>query len=120
MPINYPKFEKKITDRIEEAKFQSIKNRPGTIMAYDKERNTATVIVDEKFSSNIGNMLQDVPCPFVYGIQMVSPSPGTRCLIAFRDEHEDSAYIVSYFNDGPSYKNVRNSVLDTGVPKFMA
>lgn len=120
MPANYPKFEKRITDRIEESKFTSIKNRPGTIMMYDEVKNTATILVDEKFSNNIGTLLPNVPCPFIYGIQTVAPYPGTRCLVGFRDEHEDSAYVLMYFNDGPSNQNIRNSVLDTGIPKFMA
>ena len=67
-----------------------------------------------------GNILVKVPCPFVYGVQTVAPSPGTRCMVGFRDEHEDSAYVLMYFNDGSSYKTTRNSALDTGVPKFMA
>jgi hypothetical protein len=55
MPINYPKFDKKITDRIEDSKFTGVKNRPGTIMMYDSVKNTATVLIDEKFSGNIRN-----------------------------------------------------------------
>lgn len=119
MPINYPKFNKKISDQIEEAKFRSNKTRPGTIMNYNSSQNTATVIVDEKFSSVIGNMLANVPCPFIYGVQTVAPAPGTRCLVGFRDEHEDDPYIIMYFNDPGSYKNTRNTSVDTGVPKFM-
>jgi hypothetical protein len=120
MPINYPKFEKRITDKIEDNKFTSTKNRPGTIMMYDSIKNTATVLIDEKFSDNIGTLLPNVKCPFVYGVQTVAPSPGTRCMVGFRDEHEDSAYVLMYFNVGHSHKNIRNSILDTCVPKFMA
>lgn len=53
MAINYPKFDKKITDQIDDARFRQVKNRPGTIMSYNAAQNTATVMVDEKFSSNI-------------------------------------------------------------------
>jgi hypothetical protein len=67
-----------------------------------------------------GTLLPNVPCPFVYGVQTVAPAPGTRCMVGFRDEHEDSAYILMYFNEGASYATTRNSSLDTGVPKFMA
>lgn len=120
MAINYPKFDKKITDQIEDAKFRQVKNRPGTVMSYNPAQNTATVLVDEKFSSTIGNMLANVPCPFIYGIQSVAPSPGTRCLVGFRDEHEDDPYIIMYFNELHSYKNTRNTTVDTGIPKYMA
>ncbi len=119
MAINYPKFDKKITDHIDDAKFKQIKNRPATIMGYNSGQNTATVMMDEKFSSTIGNMLPNVPCPFIYGIQSVAPSPGTRCLVGFRDEHEEEPYIMMYFNEIHSYKNTRNTVVDTGVPKYM-
>lgn len=53
MPINYPKFDKKITDKIDDAKFRTNKTRPGTVMGYDSDKNTAIVIVDEKMSNNI-------------------------------------------------------------------
>lgn len=119
MPANYPKFDKKITDHIEKSKFTQTKNRPGTIMNYDAESNTATVLLDEKFSGVIGNAMIDVPCPFIYGVQSVAPAPGTRCLVGFRDEHEDDAYIIMYFNEPRSYKNSRNTNIYTGIPKFM-
>lgn len=61
MAINYPKFDKKITDQIDDAKFRQVKNRPGTIMSYNSSQNTATVMVDEKFSSNIRKY--DTQCP---------------------------------------------------------
>jgi len=120
MPINYPKFDKKITDQIEDSKFKEIKNRPGTVMGYNSHNNTATVMVDEKYSSVVGNILPNVPCPFTYGIQSVAPSPGTRCLVGFRDQHEEGPYIIMYFNEIHSHKNVRNTSVDTGVPKYMS
>lgn len=119
MPANYPKFDKKINDHIDRSKFLQTKNRPGTVMSYNAQSNTATVIVDEKFSSVIGNALLNVPCPFTYGVQSVAPAPGTRCLVGFRDEHEDDAYIIMFFNEPHSYKNSRNINIYTGIPKFM-
>lgn len=119
MPSMYPKFDKKISDHIDRSKFLQVKNRPGTIMTYNAQANTATVIVDEKYSSFIGNAILNVPCPFTYGIQSVSPAPGTRCLVGFRDEHEDDAYVIMYFNEPHSYKNSRNLNIQTGIPKFM-
>lgn len=53
MPIRYPKFDKKISDQIDNSKFQQSKTRTGTIMNYNSMDNTATVMVDEKFSNNI-------------------------------------------------------------------
>lgn len=67
-----------------------------------------------------GNILRDVPCPFNYGVQTVAPPPGTRCMIGFRDDHEDSAYIIMFFNETNSQKNTINTVIETGVPRFMS
>ena len=119
MALNYPKFDKRITDRIDEASFRQPKNRPGTVMAYNSAQNTATVMVDEKYSDLIGNILANVPCPFVYGVQTVAPAPGTRCLVGFRDAEEKQPYVLMYFNENHSHKNVRNTSIDTGIPKFM-
>ena len=121
MPINYPKFDQKINDQITNARFKQSKTRPATIMSYNIDNNTATIVLDEKYSNNIGEMMANVPCPFYYGIQTVSPSPGTRCYVMFRDEMEKEPYIVSYFNDSNSgFKNVVNNSVDTGIPKFMS
>jgi hypothetical protein len=120
MALNYPKFDKRINDKIDESSFKQLKNRPGTIMVYNASQNTATVLVDEKYSDLIGNMLPNVPCPFIYGVQSVAPAPGTRCLVAFRDAEEKQPYIVMYFNETHSHKNTRNNAVDTGIPKFLA
>lgn len=119
MPANYPKFDKKINDHIDRSRFLQSKNRPGTIMSYNSHNNTATILLDEKFSSVIGNAIMDVPCPFIYGVQSVAPAPGTRCMVAFRDENESEAYVMMYYNEPRSYKNSINKNIYTGIPKFM-
>lgn len=63
MPINYPKFDKKITDKIDDAKFKAGRNRPGTVMGYDSDKNTAIVIVDERMSNNIRKHIKRCPLP---------------------------------------------------------
>lgn len=120
MPVNYPKFDKKIKDHIEDNKFQSSKTRPGTVMQYDKMTNTATVMLDERFSSAIGDIMVRVPCPFTYGVQSVAPSPGTRCLVGFRNDSERDPFVINYFNElYDTHKSVTNTQVDTGIPKFM-
>jgi hypothetical protein len=120
MPNNYPKFDQKINEQISMRNFQQSKTRPATIINYDQSHNTATILIDEKYSSTIGDMVSKVPCPFYYGIQTVAPSPGTRCYVAFRDNSETEPYIISYFNDENSgFKNITQNSVYTGVPKFM-
>jgi hypothetical protein len=63
MVIKYPKFDKKIFDHIEDAKFKGNKTRPGTIMIYNSGQNTATVMVDEKFSSSIRKYVTQCTLP---------------------------------------------------------
>jgi hypothetical protein len=120
MAIIYPKFDQKINNLIQDSKLQESKTRPGTIVEFDKMSNTATVILDEKFGGTVGDIVNRVPCPFTYGIQGVSPHPGTRCVVAFRSDSERDPYIVSIIADGfDTVKTIRNNSVNTGIPKFM-
>lgn len=120
MRINYPKFDQKISDQIDNSRFQQTKTRPGVISSYDKYTNMATVILDERHSGTVGDILNNVPCPFTYGVQTVAPSPGTRCLVSFRSDSERDPYIINIMNDQyETGKIISNTSVDTGIPKFM-
>jgi len=120
MATNYPKFDQKISDHISTNKFQQTKTRPGTIMTYDKTTNTATVVLDERYGGTVGDIINRVPCPFNYGVQNVAPHTGMRCIIGFRDDAEREPYIVTFYLDAYDVgKNILNTHIDTGTPKFM-
>lgn len=120
MAIIYPKFDQKISGLINDNKMQESKTRPGTIMQYDKMSNTATVVLDEKLGGTIGDIVNKVPCPFVYGVQTVSPHPGTRCVVAFRNDSERDPYIVSIIaSEFDTAKTIKNNSVNTSIPKFM-
>jgi hypothetical protein len=120
MPGNYPKFDKKIQDQIDNVSMQKSRTRPGIIVSYNRASSTADVILDEQYSENMGNVLKNVPCPLVKGVQSVSPTLGTRCLIGFRDTNESNPYILNFFDDVATNKfYIRNSVVNTGIPRFM-
>jgi hypothetical protein len=120
MPGNYPKFDKKIQDQIDNVSMQKSRTRPGIIVSYNKASSTADVILDEQYSESMGNVLKNVPCPLVKGVQSVSPTMGTRCLIGFRDTNELNPYILNFFDDVTTNKfHIRNSVVNTGIPRFM-
>lgn len=120
MATNYPKFDKKIQDQIDLTGIQTAKTRPGTVMGYDKKNNVATIVLDEQFSDAIGNVINNVPCPVVRGIQTVSPTIGSRCLVAFRSNSELTPYIVNFIEDTMSKSgSYRDTVVRTGIPKFM-
>jgi len=120
MPVNYPKFDKKIQDHIDLARMQNARTRPGIIVGYSKQNNTANIILDEQYSDQMGSSLRNVPCPITQGLQTVSPVLGTRCLVGFRDNNESSPYVLNYFEDNNAniYFNMNYGVR-TGVPRFM-
>lgn len=66
MPMNYPKFDQKINEQIQTSRMQQAKNRVGTVASYDKNTNTATVILESQYSDMIGNVVSDVICPMIY------------------------------------------------------
>lgn len=120
MAINYPKFDEKLNQHINNLKFQQTKTRPGTIMSYDRLTNTATILLDEKYAGTIGDIIAKVPCPFSYGVQSVAPHAGTRCIVGFRNDSERDPYIVTIYNESlDSTKLIINQSVNTGIPKFM-
>jgi hypothetical protein len=54
------------------------------------------------------------------GIQSVSPTAGSRCVIGFTNSNEKSPYIISYVDDSNSVgKYMPSYSVDTGIPKFL-
>jgi len=121
MANSYPKFDNKIQNQIDMSRMRQAKTRPGVIMKFDKRSNRATIILDDAYSGQVGNIINSVPCPAIMGVQNVSPEPGTRCLVGFRDDNENNAYVISYFEENNLSSNyLNNYVVNTGIPKFMA
>jgi len=120
MQSNYPKFDKKIQEQIDNTRLRESRTRPGVIISFNKVTNTATVVVDDQHSGKPGAVLKDVPCPITKGLQTVSPFMGTRCLVGFRNTEETDPYILNFFDDtrASSYYN-RSYSVDTGIPKFL-
>jgi hypothetical protein len=63
MATNYPKFDKKISDMITSAEMQKSKTRFGVIASYNKDNNTAKVLLEDRYSDQITDVLSDVPLP---------------------------------------------------------
>lgn len=120
MPVNYPKFDKKVQEQIDLSQMRTSRSRPGVIAAYDKASNTATIILDEQYSETMGSVIKDVPCPISRGVQLSAPTLGTRCLVGFRDNNEASPYVLNFFEDNVSNRIYnRNYFINTGIPRFM-
>jgi hypothetical protein len=50
---------------------------------------------------------------------MVSPEPGDRCIIGFKDENQRYAYIVSFVNDFYNGRTTNMNIANSGIPRFM-
>jgi len=120
MPVNYPKFDKKIQEQIESYNFQQSKTRSGIITSVDIRSNTASVMLDNPHTGEMGSVLTSVPYPSSEGVQMVAPLLGTRCLVAFRGKNESEPYILSVYDSASNMlkRHSKNNV-KTGIPKFM-
>jgi len=117
---NYPKFDKKINEFIDNKRFTQTRTRPGVVISFDKKKNTANILLEDKMSGDIGNILREVPCPDTQGVQTVAPLAGARCMVGFRDDNERYPYIVSFINDiNYQAKNRVHYSVETGIPNFL-
>ena len=116
----YPKFDEKLNSHINTNQLQQSKTRSGTIMSYNKMTNTAVIILDDRMTNQVGNIIRNVPCPSTLGIQSVSPTAGARCIVGFADSNERYPHIVSYIDDANNVgKYMPSYSVNTGIPKFM-
>jgi len=120
MKQNYPKFDQKIQDVINNTNLQRERTRNGVLISYDRLRNTAKVMLEDKYSDSISDVLTNVPCPFVGGMQVVAPEPGTRCVVGFRNTSETNAYIISFYASPVNMNSfIRNNYATTQVPRYL-
>jgi hypothetical protein len=116
----YPKFDEKLNSHISNNQLQQSKTRSGTIMSYNKMNNTVVIVLDDRMTNQVGDIIRGVPCPSRLGVQSVAPTAGTRCIVGFADVNERFPHIVSYIDDTNSVgRYMPNYSVDTGIPKFM-
>lgn len=113
MVMNYPKFDQKINDQISLAKMQQAKPRIGTVVQYNKYTHTAMVVLQSQYAGTIGNIIKDVPCPMIYGVQTVAPEPGDECMVGFQDDNERNPYIITFISQYANGKITRNTRIET-------
>jgi len=120
MPVNYPKFDQKIQEQINNTLIQKSKTRYGVIVDFDPKTNKCSVMLEDQNSSFVSSVIKNVVCPINNGIQGASPYRGLRCAVGFRDDNENSAYIINYFDEGRNGNRFANNYkVDTGIPRFM-
>lgn len=116
----YPKFDQRLDSHLTNRRFQQTKARPGTVVSFDKMKNTMVVILDDRVTNHIGNIVKDIPCPTIQGVQMTAPVIGSRCIIGFVDDSERYPYIISFIDGHDAVgKYIPNYGIETGIPKFL-
>lgn len=95
--------------------------RFGIIQSYDERTNSATVILSSPDSDAPSDIITDVMCPVILGVQTVAPSPGQPCWIVFKGQRNDKRAVVShYFNHSFERFNYHKQYsTESSVPRFM-
>jgi hypothetical protein len=70
----------------------------GVISSYDRYTNTATVMVSKPDTDEIEEILPNVPCPVLLGVQSVAPEPGRPCYVVYKNGNKSQALITHYYN----------------------
>lgn len=70
----------------------------GVLISFDNANNTATVGITENETDEIREILKNVPCPVVMGVQTVTPTPGMLCWVQFRGGKITSPLVVNFYN----------------------
>lgn len=119
--MNYPKFEKRIRERIvDPAMQQAAQPAFGTVMHYDKRTNTATIVLSMPGSDHLGQFYTNVPCPTTRGLQMAAPEEGRGCWVIFKDNTLANPMITHFANpdfEGIDYHKQYEAKND--IPRFM-
>lgn len=72
--------------------------RIGVISSYNKYRNVATVMIVKDETDEIDEVLPNVPCPTLLGIQTVNPEPGMLCYVLFKSNNVQNAVITEFYS----------------------
>ncbi len=92
------KIQNQINNTLQSNSYNKRSGSIGTILAYDKYSNTASVLVSKPETDEVEEVLQSVPCPTYIGIQMAAPEPGRLCWIVFKNGNLTQPLITHYYN----------------------
>lgn len=119
--MNYPKFEQKIRDKIvSPMQAQQALSGYGIVMSYDTFTNTATVLMAQPGSDQIGQYLTNVPCPSTRGLQQSAPIQGYPCSVTYIDNNVANPMITHFFNhDFIGIDYAKQYEAENDLPRFM-
>lgn len=118
---NNPKFNQYIESKIQTSDETRNIDRFGVVLSYNPITNTATVLMSSPNTETAGDILENVPCPVIMGIQMAAPEPGRPCWVCFKGNRGEKYPMIShYFNhDYQKYDYNRHTTASSGIPYYM-
>ena len=118
---NNPKFNQYIDSKIQTSDETRNIDRFGVVLSYNGVTNTATVLMSSPSTESAGDIIENVPCPVLMGIQMAAPEPGRPCWVCFKGNRGEKYPMISQFfnHDFEKYDYQRHTAASTGIPFYM-
>jgi hypothetical protein len=96
-----------------------VQGRYGVVTSYNSVSHTVTVIISGPSSETADEILTNVPCPVILGIQSVAPEPGRPCWVMFKDGKIGSPLITHFYNHQyVTYDYPKQSKAPIGIPNY--
>lgn len=96
--MNKDEMKKCVQKELHHSRTQNPTGVLGVISAYDRYTNTASVITSQPDTDEIDEVMRNVPCPVLLGIQSVAPEPGRPCFVVFKNGNRTKPLISHYYN----------------------
>lgn len=94
-------------------------SRQGVLIDYNPYNNTAIVALSSQNGDNIGEIIENVPCPHTPGIQTHAPEPGKLCWVTFRNGNMRQPVITHFYsNDFRRFDYRRHYWANTGISDY--
>lgn len=99
---------------------QSPSGTNGIVLDYDPVTNNAVVLLAQPNSDAQGEILTDVPCPAMIGVQHQAPEAGRGCWVQFKGSDMTFPIITHYFNyNYEKFDYSKQNQAVNPLPRFM-
>lgn len=118
--MRHVKFEQAITSKIQSQQYQQAQGTYGVLLDYDTTRNTATILLSNYGSDEMGEVIRDVPCPTTIGVQTVAPENGRPCWVTYKGRDTSFPVVTHFFN--PFFIEndyARQTTASNTIPRYM-
>lgn len=115
--MNKNKLQQETKKIVEGQSYTQMTGSVGVVISYDRYNNTATVAVTENESNTISEIVKNVPCPFLPGMQGLDPQPGWEAWIVYKNGKITTPCISHFFNHAYSkYIYESQNKTEYGIP----